>query len=642
MDRRPPSTARRRRLLIGGAALLLLLTAPLLLAWLVGWNWLRGPIERRVEARTGHSLTIEGDLTLRPGWPPRLVAERVRLGNAGWAADPQMATAERLEARFWPQAALRGQWRLPSVQLHRPRLWLEWDAEGRFNWEALVGDEGRGDGASIDRLVVVDGLIRFRDPASDTDLTVAVEIGRDGLDHGSIPMAVAGDGRFRGRSATISGRVDSPLLLGREHGYRIDLEGRAGATRAEARGELSASDPLQRFDVDLALAGDDLGELARLLDLGLPNSPPYRSRGHLRRDGRQWQYLDMSSAVAGSEFSGNLSFDFRAERPRIHGDLHGHLPDQPMLAVGSGDDRDDADAADPGRLFPAGRHGIERLGRMDGTIEFAFEREAADQGAVQGLRGTLALEGGQGSIDPLTLQVGGGRIDGAFAFDGGEPPLAYRARGHLRGLELPQLFPRAAFARGSSGRIVGSFALAGRGDSIGAMLATADGEASLLMGQAQLVPAPAGKGDGIDLAAWFGFDAASGERMLIRCAYAEFAIENGEMSARSLVIDSDQTLIVGDGRIDLGQEAWALELVPRPKETSFTPLRSPLRVGGTLRAPKVGPDTGSLVARGAATAGLAAITPPAALLAMIAPGDVEDVDCSGIWRDVGDPTSTNG
>jgi hypothetical protein len=56
-------------------------------------------------------------------------------------------------------------------------------------------------------------------------------------------------------------------------------------------------------------------------------------------------------------------------------------------------------------------------------------------------------------------------------------------------------------------------------------------------------------------------------------------------------------------------------------------LRGPLEIGGTFKDPSITPKAGPLVARVTAAAALFAITPPAALLALIETGPGEDVDC---------------
>lgn len=58
--RRKPS---RRTVEIGA----LLLAALVVLILLFDWNWFKGPLERLVQARTGRTFKIDGDLDVDPG-----------------------------------------------------------------------------------------------------------------------------------------------------------------------------------------------------------------------------------------------------------------------------------------------------------------------------------------------------------------------------------------------------------------------------------------------------------------------------------------------------------------------------------------------------------------------------------------------
>jgi len=54
--------------------MLLLALVVLVLLW--DWNWFKGPIERRVEAKTGRSFDIGGDLDVEHlGWTPTIRAD---------------------------------------------------------------------------------------------------------------------------------------------------------------------------------------------------------------------------------------------------------------------------------------------------------------------------------------------------------------------------------------------------------------------------------------------------------------------------------------------------------------------------------------------------------------------------------------
>src|SRR5688572_19112356 len=76
----------------------LLTIAIIVLAMLWDWNWLKGPIERQVEAQTGREFAIDGNFDVDLGWTSASFrADAVRFGNAAWSKRPIMAAANRVE-----------------------------------------------------------------------------------------------------------------------------------------------------------------------------------------------------------------------------------------------------------------------------------------------------------------------------------------------------------------------------------------------------------------------------------------------------------------------------------------------------------------------------------------------------------------
>ena len=91
--------------------------------------------------------------------------------------------------------------------------------------------------------------------------------------------------------------------------------------------------------------------------------------------------------------------------------------------------------------------------------------------------------------------------------------------------------------------------------------------------------------------------------MPIRCAFGDFAVEDGVMTARALAFDTTDTIIVGEGTVSLRDETLDLELRPRPKDRSILTLRSPLVAKGTFKDPSFRPDFARLGLRGAIALG---------------------------------------
>jgi hypothetical protein len=100
-----------------------------------------------------------------------------------------------------------------------------------------------------------------------------------------------------------------------------------------------------------------------------------------------------------------------------------------------------------------------------------------------------------------------------------------------------------------------------------------------------------------------------------------------------MVIDTTAVTINGDGSINFRDEKYDLHLKARSKKASLLALRGPIVIGGTFKTPAIHPDAGQVAARIGASAGLAAVTPPLALLALVDFGGAPDVDCRALIAD---------
>jgi len=101
------------------------------------------------------------------------------------------------------------------------------------------------------------------------------------------------------------------------------------------------------------------------------------------------------------------------------------------------------------------------------------------------------------------------------------------------------------------------------------------------------------------------------------------------MQARALAVDTTDTILVGEGTIDLGEEELDLVIRPRPKDRSLLAFRTPLLVQGRFLEPDLGVDPGPIALRAAVALTLGSIAPPAALLATLELGPGEDSGCGG-------------
>ncbi|MET0509815.1 MAG: AsmA family protein, partial [Burkholderiaceae bacterium] len=511
--------------------IIVVLLAVVVAVW--DWNWFKGPIERQVSAATGREFRIEGDLRVDLGRTINVGADGIRLANAPWSDEPDMARIAKLDVgiNFWP--LFRGQVELPYVRIEQPSIVAERNAKGEANWEFGARDEPKQSGDTpmalpkIGELTILDGRVRYREPETEVDVTVASQVEekrqgeekvqgeekrqvdekrqgdekradagtaqRDPVHAGaaaSAPLDIKGGGRYRGQRFMLDARVDSPLDIQRtDRPYRMRVDARAGATKAAASGEILHPLQLEDFSMRMAMSGPNLAELTKLAGVALPETPPYSVDGHLGRRGSVFSYENFKGKLGDSDIGGNVSYEPRPTRPMLRADLKSSRLDLDDLAglLGvppSGKKGETASAkqraaaekqAERARVLPDKPYDLEKLRSIDADIRFRATRINAPSLPISAIDTHLRLDAGRLRLDPLEAGVAGGRAQGNIGLDASGNPIKATTRLQLRNLELPKLAPGAQSLADSAGKLAGTIDFTGRGNSVAAMLASANG-----------------------------------------------------------------------------------------------------------------------------------------------------------------------
>jgi hypothetical protein len=104
-------------------------------------------------------------------------------------------------------------------------------------------------------------------------------------------------------------------------------------------------------------------------------------------------------------------------------------------------------------------------------------------------------------------------------------------------------------------------------------------------------------------------------KLEIRCAVADFVVNDGVMKAETLIIDTVDTKFVGGGTIDLGKEIVDLALQGRAKDFSLLSADAAVYLSGDFTNPSISTDV------------------PEALLSILTPIELglgEDADCQAL------------
>ena len=638
----------RRAILWLIAVLLALPVVVLALVTIFGVNWARGPLERAVADKTGRELRIRGDLTIRPAWPaPRLRALTVSFANPPWAQEKQMIAADEVEFSIDLYALMRKQLAFPEVRLTRPVVYLERAADGRKTW--LLDREQVDEGARIPigRLTLDRGLIGYDDAGQKTAIRADVSTG-----DGTSAVAKGEDvtfkatGTYKGNRLTARGSGGSVLALYDEtEPYRLKVEAKVGETGIEADGTVTSLFKLVAMDMRVVLSGVSLAQLYPLVGVALPETNPYVLKGRMLRSGKTWRFDGFSGRIGKSDVAGSLAVDLGGVRPFMHGDLTSQLLDPgdlgPPIGVvtKAGATRKAASGSAPrkvgetgARMLPDLPFDTARWGSADADVRLRAQAlRRAGKLPLENLVGHITMRDSQLTLDPLDFGVAGGHLKAVISLDGRRDPIQARARVSARKIRVAALFPEVDPTASSVAQINGEFDLTGHGNSVGRMLAGADGRASLVVGKGEISKLMMER-IGLHLLEILEIKITGDRTVKLNCAVADFRLAKGVMHANALVLDSEISTITGSGSIDLSNETLDLTLVPKSRALSLIALRSPIHVHGSFSHPEVDIDKGRIAARGLGAIALGLINPFLALIPLIETGPGNASECANLIR----------
>src|ERR1700726_3147863 len=131
------SSANRTALKWTLGAVAALLAALVAVAALVDANHFRAPLARFISARTGRDIRIDGSLKAHLlSLTPRLIAERVAIGNPPWMPPGRTAEIGTLSLSFELLPLFARAFVISRLELQGATLHLLRDAEGRANWQS--------------------------------------------------------------------------------------------------------------------------------------------------------------------------------------------------------------------------------------------------------------------------------------------------------------------------------------------------------------------------------------------------------------------------------------------------------------------------------------------------------------------------
>lgn len=656
----PPRSGRRWPWVVGGVALALLLFFAVF-----DWNWLRGPAERYASRSMGRHVSI-GHLDVRLyRLTPRVVLTDVTLGNADWAGPGPMGRAKELMFSVHLPTLLTREIIIPHLRLTDAGVDFIRDDEGRANWRFRDDDREQRRNVRVLTLTVAQTRVSYRDALNDLAADLRGATRQDG------PYETRIDFTGRWRGGAFEGTADTGSVLslrGSTQPFPMRIAARAGATQIDAAGEVADITRFRKIDADFAIRGPSLAALYDILKVALPDTPPYRARGRLKRDGDLYSYEDFRGTIGATDIAGSARYELRPSRPLLTADLRSRRLDVADLgpvvgvppksgaasATGGSPASTRTERHTPGaartqsrdrsrtdRVLPDKAFNLEKLNSMDADVRLAATRLAfPGQVPLHDFATRARLESGVLTLEPLNFGFAGGEVVARLKLDGSRQPFAGAVFADFKRVRLNQLLPNVERLKDSSGALGAQVRLEGRGNSVAALLGTASGSVTAGMAGGRVS----------EFAVWlvnlnggelipllFGGDRPTP----VRCAAAALEVDKGIGSIVTFVFDTEESRITAGGGIDFRNERIDVTMHPEAKKPGLLSIRGPIRVRGSFADVDfaVAPQS---IARGLSALALGVVNPILALLPLVETGPGEDTNCRAVLEPVAGAVKQSG
>lgn len=443
-----------------------------------------------------------------------------------------------------------------------------------------------------------------------------------------------------------TGEFTLTTATGRPASGEVEAVGQGGGTTVFFKGRVAGSALREDLRGALTLKGENFADFADLLGLAAPDTPPFELNGELSAGANVWRLNGISGTVGDSDLAGDFEVRPGRERPLIVADLQSQSLDLDDLGILVGapsqtsetandlQEEVNAEYAASDRIIPDSTLDLSRLRAVDADV--SFQADAINAGAVplEAFRFDMELENGVLRFTPLAFKAAQGDLDADIVIDASGDVARHSIDGSVTDARLEQI-AGGQFARGG---LEGRIDLTASGNGFRQAAASADGALTLFTRDGR-IRALGSEAAGLDLGevALLLLTEESGEPEFDRlnCAVARFELTGGLARAAPVVFDSDDSLIIAEGHVNLDDESVALRIESDAKDFSWGTLLGDPVIGGTLRHPDLGVQAGESAVQAGIAALLSTLAGPLAALPFFETGGGEDANCRALLARAG-------
>ncbi len=627
------------------------------------WDWARPTVASIIAGRTHRPVKITGHLTVHLyKWTPDATLGGLQIGEPakGIAGAPaqDMADIDGITVQAEMMPLFVGRIVLPRLQIDRPTVILFQDKAGHANWDFSNGaDAGKPVKLPpIKNFIINDGHLTVTSLQRRLKFTGTV-YAHERADSGGQAFAMTGNGSLNDKVFQMNASGGPLLNVRTDVPYPFDMKVSAGDTLVTAKGRVLHPFNLGEVSGAMSLSGNNLADLYYLTGLTFPDTPRYSISAQVGRDNMVYTIDGINGRIGGSDVEGTMKVDTSDHgRPDLTGDLRSRLLDFKDMGTMFGATAANAPhkpqlTATPtapqaaNRLLPDVPLDVERVRGMDAKVRYqALSVKASPTMPLRQVSLGITLDHGLLTLDPIDLSFPQGRLQGNARIDARNSVQKDAVDLRLTGLAVQNFTPKFQGATPLEGIIDARAKLNGTGNSMHKAAASSDGEFTVVMPGGTIRQS---------LAELMGIDATKGLFMLlskdphqtdVRCAIADFRVQNGVMQAQNIVFDTGVVLVNGSGTVNLNDESLKLTFKGKAKQFRLIKLNAPIIIGGHLSSPTFGINAGPAIAQGGLGALLSTVSAPLLALPFVTGGGTPNANCAALMSEAhsqGAPTTTH-
>ena len=599
-------------------------------------NKYKSYVENIVYEQTGRKLLLAGDAGLKISLMPTVVLNDVAFDNAPWAAEPKMVKAKSVEVAVSVMPLLHKEVVIDTVNLIEPEVYLAINAAGEANWEfskpqtaaekTLVEETIKTEvkptamptveatdsalpvadaapllaGFLAKRVNVENARLVYQDMATNTvtDLQInSLTLQSENMD---ADLDIVFDLVFNGEEISgtaTAGSVNAILQKAKEYPLQADVT----AFGAKAKADVVLTNMMTNLgfsgSAKLQNPSGNFGAPEVSLNVGFSGTPKNIA-------------LEINSLnVAGNVISGMADVDLNGAKPNINAVLQSNVLNVQTLTATPVKTASLAliPAAAAAEYVPDTALDLAVLDSVNAKAQINVKSLIVNQElTLENVAANVVLQNGKLSVSPLSLNAGGGVVNGAFSIEKNNNVFALNLTG--KDVVLQNLWKgltatdAGTFGIISGGDAIISIKLNGQGATLRQMVESLDGQVIAIIGESKIQTGALKYLTGnfaTQLLKALKIDKQK-KNLELSCAVVRADIGNGKaVFPKGIVFNSKQLAVVSDGAVNLKNDKIDFTLNPFNGKLADTnvvqAISSMIKIAGTVEQPKIAIDDSAVI-----------------------------------------------